>query len=469
MTLANFGMTIQFYNSLSRSKEAFQPLDSKRVTAYVCGPTVYARAHIGNYRPVIVFDCLYRLLRKVYGESAVVFARNVTDVEDKIINACSEQNTSIKDLTSKFASLYGKDCEALGALPPTIEPWATDHIQDMIAMISVLLEKQNAYIGNSGVWFSVGSMANYGKLSRRDRDDNLDGARVDVDLDKRDPADFALWKFSKPEEPEDAKWDSPWGKGRPGWHIECSAMAAKHLGETIDIHGGGIDLQFPHHENEIAQSECSHGKTFARFWLHNGLIKFGDTKMAKSQGNIITLSEIAKDWPYETIRYALLTSHYRADLNWTSDILQQSNTTLDRIYSALRRVWNVNDTETIDCKVLSALSDDLNTPLALSHLSGLATNANVASDIKDQRAMETAKADLLAAGKLLGLLQQTPTEWEQGDNEVEKETIEKLIEERLQARLNKDYTRADEIRERLTAMKIEVMDNPNGSTWRRTH
>ncbi len=434
---------------------------------YVCGPTVYDRAHIGNFRPVIVFDCLFRLLRKVYGKSAVVYSRNITDIEDKIIEACKQQDSSIKNLTSKFTALYKSDCAALRTLQPSIEPKATDHIQDMITMILSLLEKQHAYIGKSGVWFSVSSMADYGKLSKRDREDNMDGARVGVDLDKRDPADFALWKFSKPDEPDDAKWDSPWGQGRPGWHIECSAMASKHLGETIDIHGGGIDLQFPHHENEIAQSECSQGKRFARYWLHNGLIKFGDAKMAKSLGNIVSLPEIVSDWPCESVRYALLTSHYRADLNWTQDILQQSKTTLDRHYSALRRVWNADDVESEDLNVQSALSDDLNTPLALASLSRLSTKANIAADTKDEKAMQVAKAELLAAGNLLGLLEISPFEWEHGSDSRENEIIEKLVEERLKARQIKDFARADEIRDRLAEMNIEVMDNPQGSTWRR--
>lgn len=460
-------MSITLYNSLTRAKEVFQPLDEERVTLYVCGPTVYGRAHIGNFRPVIVFDCLFRLLRKVYGNSSVVFSRNITDIEDKIIEACKQQDSSINSLTSKFSALYNSDCESLAALQPSIEPKATDHIQDMITMISVLLDKQHAYVGSSGVWFSVSSAPGYGKLSKRNREDNMDGARVDSESDKRDPADFALWKFQKDDEPDDAKWDSPWGKGRPGWHIECSAMASKHLGETIDIHGGGIDLQFPHHENEIAQSECSQGKTFARYWLHNGLIKFGDAKMAKSLGNIITLPEIAKDWPYESIRYALLTSHYRADLNWTQDILQQSKTTLDRLYSALRRVWNANSVESEDMKVQGALSDDLNTPLALANLSNLSTKANVAADMQDEKAMQVAKAELLAAGNLLGLLQSSPSEWEQGFDKQENEIVENLVEERLKARQMKDFARADEIREQLSKMNIEVMDSPQGSTWRR--
>lgn len=460
-------MSIQLFNSLSRSKEDFVPLNPKRVSVYACGPTVYDRAHIGNFRPVVVFDCLYRLLREIYGESSVVFARNVTDIEDKIINASKEQNSPIKDLTTKFASLYNKDCVALDALPPTIEPWATDHIAEMISMISILLAKKHAYIGETGVWFSVTTMPKYGELSKRDRGNNLDGARVDIEPDKRDPADFALWKFSKPNEPLDAQWESPWGKGRPGWHIECSAMAAKHLGETIDIHCGGIDLQFPHHENEVAQSECAHGKVFARFWLHNGLIKFGDAKMAKSLGNIVSLPDIANTYPYEVIRFTLLTSHYRADINWSDDILQQSKSTLDRIYSALRRVWNADSIDSKDKSVLDALSNDLNTPLALANLAGLATNANVAADTDDQDVMNQAKADLLAAGKLLGLLQMTPTEWEQGSDQQEIEKVEKLINERLQARKLKEFAKADSIRDKLLAMKIEVMDNPEGSTWRR--
>ena len=435
---------------------------------YVCGPTVYARAHIGNFRPVIVFDCLFRLLREVYGEGSVVFSRNVTDVEDKIIKACKENDSSVTDLTTKYSALYNTDCAALGALSPSVEPRATDHIQEMLNMISVLLEKEHAYIGSTGVWFSVGSMPNYGYLAKRDRENNLDGARVDSNADKRDAADFALWKFSKPDEPEDARWESPWGTGRPGWHIECSAMAAKHLGETIDIHGGGVDLQFPHHENEIAQSECTHGATLARYWLHNGLIKFGDSKMAKSLGNIITLPEIVANWPYEVIRFTLLTSHYRADLSWSEDILQQSKTTLDRLYGTLGRVWNTDEAEAEDTSVQSALSDDLNTPLALAALSKLSTKANVAADSNDKQMMSIAKADLLAAGNLLGLLQESPVEREHGVDADTTKLIESLVRERIEARKRMDFAQADRIRDKLLDMNVEVMDGVEGTSWKKS-
>ena len=290
-------MTIRLYDSAAREKRVFVPQDPARVTMYVCGPTVYNYAHIGNARPPIVFDVLRRLLMHVYGENAVVYARNITDIEDKIIRASLETGEPIADITRKFAGIYNADTAALNVLPPTVEPWATAHVAEMIDMIDRLVRKGYAYVGKEGVWFAVSQMNDYGKLSGRKPGDNEAGARVEVDPDKRDPSDFALWKFAKPGEPEDAIWGSPWGRGRPGWHIECSAMAAKHLGKTIDIHGGGIDLQFPHHENEIAQSECAHGQAMANYWLHNGFLDMSGEKMSKSLGNVVLVHDLLKDWP----------------------------------------------------------------------------------------------------------------------------------------------------------------------------
>ena len=332
-------MMLQIYNSIAREKQDFVPQDPDRVTLYVCGPTVYNRAHIGNFRPVIVFDTLFRVLRAIYGEEAVLYARNITDIEDKIITASNETGESIEAITKKFATIYQEDAAAVNALTPSIVPWATDHVAEMIEIIDRLVQKDYAYVGKTGVWFSVPSMAEYGRLSKRKLENNEAGARVEVDADKRDAADFALWKFAKPDEPEDAIWESPWGRGRPGWHIECSAMAAKHLGKTIDIHAGGIDLQFPHHENEIAQSECAHGQEMARYWMHNGFLDMGGEKMSKSLGNVVLLNDLLKEWHGEVIRFAMLSGHYRSPLDWTPELLQQAKTTLDRIYGALRRVW----------------------------------------------------------------------------------------------------------------------------------
>lgn len=460
-------MTLRLYDTLSREKRVFEPQDPNRVTMYVCGPTVYNRAHIGNFRPVIVFDTLFRVLRAVYGADGVVYARNVTDIEDKIIAAANETGETIEAITKKYAAIYAEDAAAVNALTPTIIPWATDHVGDMLEIIETLERKGYAYATEAGVFFNVPQMSDYGQLSKRNLDDNQAGARVDVDLGKRDPADFALWKFAKPGEPEEAIWDSKWGRGRPGWHIECSAMAAKHLGKTIDIHGGGIDLQFPHHENEIAQSECAHGQTWANYWMHNGFLDMGGEKMSKSLGNVVLLNDLLKDWDGEVIRFAMLSGHYRAPLDWTGDLLEQAKATLNRIYGALRRVWEAEGGVARDRGVQEALSDDLNTPIALAELSRLAGAANGAADRKDEAAMAEARADLLAAGALLGLLSQTPADWEQGGDSDENARIDALVAARIQARADKNWAEADRIRDELAAQGIEIMDGASGATWRR--
>jgi cysteinyl-tRNA synthetase len=406
-------------------------------------------------------------LIRTYGADAVVYARNITDIEDKIIKASLETGEPIAEITKNYAGIYNADTAALNVLPPSIEPWATDHVAEMIDMIEKLVRRGYAYVGKEGVWFAVKQMPDYGKLSGRRLEDNEAGARVEVDADKRDPADFALWKFAKPGEPEDAIWDSPWGRGRPGWHIECSAMAAKHLGKTIDIHGGGIDLQFPHHENEIAQSECAHGEVMANYWLHNGFLDMGGEKMSKSLGNVVLMHDLLKQWPGEVLRFAMLSGHYRAPLDWTEDLLKQAKATLDRIYGALRRVWDADGGEARDTGVLRALEDDLNTPEALAELSRLAGEANTAADQKDEAAMANAKANLLAAGKLLGLLTLTPKDWEQGGDNDENARIDALVQARVDARANKDWAEADRIRNELAAEGIEIMDGAGGSTWRR--
>ena len=460
-------MTLRIYDTAARKKRVFEPQDPARVTMYVCGPTVYNYAHIGNARPPVVFDVLRRVLMAKYGDKAVVYARNITDIEDKIIAAALETGEPISQITQKYAAIYNADIQALNVIAPSIEPWATGHVPEMIGIIEKLLRKKYAYVGKTGVWFSVPSMPDYGRLSGRKPEDNEAGARVAVDEDKRDPADFALWKFAKPGEPEDAIWDSPWGRGRPGWHIECSAMAEKHLGKTIDIHGGGIDLVFPHHENEIAQSECAHGQELARYWMHNGFLDMGGEKMSKSLGNIVTVHELLKVWPGEVLRFALLSAHYRAPLDWTEDLLRQAKATLDRLYGALRRVWEAEGGEARDTGVRRALEDDLGTPDALAELSRLATEANTAADQKDSTAMANARANLLAAGRLLGLFTRTPREWEQGGDADENARIDGLVQARVDARAAKDWSEADRIRKSLAEEGIEIMDGPAGSTWRR--
>lgn len=460
-------MTIRLFDSLTREKRTFIPQDPGRVTMYVCGPTVYNRAHIGNFRPVIVFDILFRLLRETYGASSVVYARNVTDIEDKIIATALETGETVEAITHKYAGIYDRDAAAVHALTPTIVPWATKHVGDMLTMIETLERKGYAYATEAGVFFNVPQMADYGRLSGRKLEDNQAGARVEVDHGKRNPADFALWKFAKPGEPDEAIWDSKWGRGRPGWHIECSAMAAKHLGKTIDIHGGGIDLQFPHHENEIAQSECAHGEQMARYWMHNGFLDMAGEKMSKSLGNVTLLNELLEVWDGEVIRFAMLSGHYRAPLDWTDELLEQARTTLGRIYGALRRVWDAEGGKPVDKGVLSALQDDLNTPIALAELSRLAADANSAADRQDAAGMTQARADLMAAGHLLGLLNHTPSEWEQGSDADENSRIDALVQARLDARAAKDWATADAIRDQLKSEGIEVMDGTGGSTWRR--
>ncbi len=460
-------MAIKLFDSVAREKRVFHPQDPSRVTMYVCGPTVYNRAHIGNFRPVIVFDTLFRLLRATYGEDAVIYARNITDIEDKLIAASVESGETIAAITQKYANIYAEDAAAVNALEPNIVPWATDHIDEMLQMIEALERKGYAYATEAGVFFNVPQMEEYGRLSGRKLEDNKVGARVEVDHGKRNPADFALWKFAKPDEPEEAIWDSKWGKGRPGWHIECSAMAAKHLGKTIDIHGGGIDLQFPHHENEIAQSECCNGEEMARYWMHNGFLDMSGEKMSKSLGNVVLLNELLDDWHGEVIRFAMLSGHYRAPLDWTEDLLEQAKTTLGRVYGALRRVWDADGGKPRDKGVLRALQDDLNTPIALAELSRLAGEANGAADRKDQGAMAEAKANILTAGVLLGLLTLTPAEWEQGGDGDDNARIEALVAARIQARADKDWGEADRIRDELAAEGVEIMDGAGGATWRR--
>ena len=433
---------ISLYDTMAREKRPFVPQDDKRITMYVCGPTVYGRAHIGNARPAVVFDTLARLIRQEYGDASLVYARNVTDVDDKIIDAAEAEGVDPSVITDRFEQLYVEDMGALGVRPPDIAPHATQEILAMIAMIERLITRGHAYVAEGHVLFSVPSQREYGELSRRDRDGMIAGARVEVAPYKRDPADFVLWKPSKPDV---VGWDSPWGRGRPGWHIECSAMIEAHLGETIDIHGGGLDLVFPHHENEIAQSRCAHGGLpLARYWVHNGFVDMGAEKMSKSLGNVVTVGDLlAEGHRGEVLRLALLSAHYRQPLAWTQGLIAQSKAVLDRLYRA------AGDTSPArpDAEFVAALSDDLNTPLALSRLAAIDDPAT-----------------LRASGNMLGILGEPADQWFRGAGD---QRVEQLICARAEAKDRRDFAEADRIRDQLRADGILLEDGPQGTTWRR--
>ena len=459
----------------------FEPIDSARVTMYACGPTVYNYIHIGNARPYVVFGLLARLLRRMY--STVVYARNITDVDDKINAAATAQGVPIGAITDKFAHAFHEDMARLGVDPPDLVPHATDHIAAIVTMCQTLIGNGHAYAAESHVLFDVGSFPDYGHLSRRSMDEMMAGARVEVAPYKRNPGDFVLWKPSTPDLPG---WDSPWGRGRPGWHIECSAMVAAHLGESIDIHAGGIDLQFPHHENEIAQSTCAHGgRVFARYWLHNGLLNFGGRKMSKSLGNVTLVHDLLERYPPEALRYVLLSAHYRQPLDWSEAAVDQAIRTLDRLYGTLRDLGDGSaqagqDRAETPAAVLDALLDDLNTPAALAALAGIAAEARRATT-RTERA--DARRQLIAAGEILGLLQQAPAEWftgerasassaHAGDGEattvhpISHAEIDALIQERIAARKARDFARSDAIRDQLTAIGVLVEDGADGVRWR---
>ena len=456
-------MSLTLYNTLSRSKEEFVPGTPGRALVYACGPTVYNRPHIGNARPAVVMDVLVRLLRTRYD---VTYARNITDIDDKINAAALETGETIDVVAARHAADYHEDMEALGVLPPDVEPYATHHLAEMIDMIRKLIDGGFAYVAEGHVLFRVSAYPEYGTLSRRDRRQLIDGARVEVAPYKEDPGDFVLWKPSTPEQPG---WDSPWGRGRPGWHIECSAMAETHLGETIDIHGGGNDLIFPHHENEIAQSTCAHGGTlFSRYWIHNGFVNVDHTKMSKSLGNVVLVNELLAQAPGEVVRLALLSAHYRQPLDWTGDLLAETRSKLDRLYNALRSVagWEDDWRDVApNEEFVAALEDDLNTPRALAALFSLAKEINKA-DGGDQ-ALQLAR-ELRASGELMGILATEPTEWfgATGDD-VDAAAIDDLLEQRNAARAAREFAEADRIRDQLAEMGIVIEDGPDGSRWRR--
>ncbi|MBU2985578.1 cysteine--tRNA ligase [Saccharophagus degradans] len=458
-------MSLTVYNTRTRKKEPFVPVNPQSVKMYVCGPTVYNLVHIGNARPVVVFDVLFRVLKTLYPE--VVYARNITDIDDKIMKAAKENGESIDALTARFTEAYIEDMAALHNLPPSIAPKATAHIEPMIAMVAALVEKGHAYEADGHVLFDVQSMENYGKLSNRALEDMLDGARVEVADYKRYAGDFVLWKPSADDEPG---WASPWGRGRPGWHLECSAMIETHLGNTIDIHGGGRDLIFPHHENELAQSECAHGgEEYVRYWMHNGYVNIDGEKMSKSLGNFRTVRDLLQQYHGETIRFALLSAQYRSELDFSVSLLDQSKAGLDTLYGALKNA-PATSTDAVDLSDNAgylALLDDLNTPQVIAELHRLAKIVNK----NEGQEAAIAAAQLQALGGLLGLLQQEPEAWfkatTSGSSELSAEDIEQLIVERKEAKLAKNYARADEIRKELTEKGIALEDSASGTSWKR--
>ena len=457
-------MTLQLHDTLQGKKVPFEPLVPGKVTMYLCGPTVYNYAHIGNARPAVVFDLLARLLRRNYD---LTFARNITDVDDKINAAAAEAGVPIGEITERFIDAYNADMGAIGVQMPDVEPRATQHIAEMIAMIETLIAEGHAYEAEGHVLFDVRSYDAYGRLSRRDLREMIAGARVEVAPYKRSPQDFVLWKPSTPELPG---WDSPWGRGRPGWHIECSAMSERHLGKTIDIHAGGQDLVFPHHENELAQSTCAHdGAPFARYWLHNGFLSIDSTKMSKSLGNVLLVHNLIKEMPGEVIRLALLNAHYRQPLDWSDESVGAARRMLDRLYGALRGI-DLSEADRAAAEIpeelIAALEDDLNTPKALAAMFNLARELNKEDDAEKRRALA---AELRTAGDLMGLLQMDPEAWFSGEDEggLSAERIEALIGERTAAKAARDFAVADRIRDELAAEGVIIEDGPDGTKWRR--
>lgn len=432
------------YNTEAREKQKFEPIDPKNVRMYVCGPTVYNYVHIGNARPVVVFDTLFRLLRHVYGEDHVTYSRNITDIDDRIMNIAAEEGTSIKAVSNRYATAYAKEMRELGALDPTVVPKATDHLPEMIKMMKTLIEKGHAYEAEGHVMFNVPSMENYGRLSRHSRDELVAGARVDVAPYKKDPADFVLWKPSTDDQPG---WGSPWGRGRPGWHLECSCMIEKHMGETIDIHAGGQDLIFPHHENEIAQSECAHGETFVRYWMHNGYLTVDGEKMSKSLGNFHTVHDLLKDHEGEALRLSLMTAHYRQPIDFSLDTIKEQKRRLDRWY---RITDGVEAASEVPARVIEALVDDLNTPKAIAALDALA-------------APETA-AELKAGAQFVGLLMQDATDWFQSFSDEQAAWIEANTAKYNEARAAKDFATADALRDAASALGLVIEVSPGGKS-----
>jgi cysteinyl-tRNA synthetase len=471
-------MTLNLYDTMARAKRPFVPSDPARVTMYVCGPTVYNYAHIGNFRPVVVFDLLFRVLRRTFGEGAVTYAANVTDVDDKINKKAAEEGVPIATISDRYLNAYNADARALLALPPSVQPRVTETMDAIVAMVGRLIDNGSAYAAEGHVLFDTQAYPDYGKLSGRSLDDMIAGARVDVAPYKRHPADFVLWKPSKAGEPE---WASPWGQGRPGWHIECSAMIEQVLGLPIDIHGGGIDLVFPHHENEMAQGVCAdHHEEYARYWMHNGFLNMGEEKMSKSVGNVALAHDLLEQYPGEAIRWALLAGHYRQPLEWTGELIGQAKNALDRLYRVLddsgRFLAGAPAAQGRDApaalrkahqEVLAALDDDLNTPGAFAALFQLADLVRAGVLARDAAVVDSGRELLLDAAGLMGFLQGEPQAWFQGGADAGLAArVEALIEARNAARIAKDWPQADAIRAELTALNVEVMDGPAGATWR---
>ena len=453
-------MDYQFYDTYSNTKKLFTPLDPSNVRMYVCGPTVYDYAHVGNARPVVIFDVVYRMLQLKYGQGHVCYVRNITDVDDKIIEASNSLNEDISTLTERTTKYFHSDAEYVGALKPNFEPKATDHIAEMINIIEKLIEKDHAYEAKGNVLFAVNTFKQYGKLSGKTLEDLIAGSRVEVVDYKKNPADFILWKPAKENEPG---WDSPWGKGRPGWHIECSAMSEKYLGQTFDIHGGGQDLTFPHHENEIAQSECCNDKKFANFWMHNGFLSIEGEKMSKSLGNFITINELKDKFQGEVIRFNMLLTHYRQPLNWTEKSLQESKKILDKWYKLLGTAEQplASAKELISEIMLKALADDVNTPQAIAELHQL-YKAAIGGN---QKALDT----FYNSCKFLGLFNSTSHEWSTRQNKavnIDENLINELILKRNTARSGKDFPEADRIRDELLNMGVILEDKDNQTTWK---
>jgi len=480
-------MPLHIHDTLRREKRLFEPRNKDRVTLYVCGPTVYDYAHIGNARPPVVFDVLVRLLRRTYGADHVIYARNVTDVDDKINQKAAREGVPINQITARYEAAYLADMGLLNVSPPDIAPHVTDYIPAIVDQIRAIVDAGCAYAAEGHVLFDVSSYPTYGALSGRNLDDMIAGARVEVAPYKKNPHDFVLWKPSKADEPS---WPSPWGEGRPGWHIECSAMIEKTLGLPIDIHGGGIDLVFPHHENEIAQGVCAHGHAhgdnahdeYARYWMHNGFLTVDAEKMSKSVGNVLLLHDLVQAMPGEVVRWALLSAHYRQPLDWNQGLLDQSRKNLDRLYGVLRdadaALADFDETTLDEAErelaenaldpVLDALEDDLNTPGAIAQLFGLGAALrdllnDAEADIND---IAMARWSLKEAAGLLGVLSLTPDAWFEGGDPALKTEVEALLEQRATARAEKNWAEADRIRDRLNALNVVVMDGPDGATWR---
>ena len=452
-------MDLMLYDTFTNSKKKFEPIDPNNVRMYVCGPTVYDYAHVGNARPVIVFDILFRLLQKIYGSGNVTYVRNITDVDDKIIHAANDQNEDIGMLTEKTINYFHDDAKYIGALKPTFEPRATEHIPEMIELIEKLISKEFAYVADGNVLFSSNKFKEYGKLSGKNLDEMVAGSRVGVESYKKEESDFVLWKPSKEDEPS---WKSPWGDGRPGWHIECSAMSEKLLGKNFDIHGGGQDLIFPHHENEIAQSECANNNKFANYWVHNGFVTVEGNKMSKSDGNFVTVNELKDSFQGEVIRLTMISTHYRQPLNWTKDNLNESKKTLDKWYTLLS---NFNDDELQDAnndnEIMETLLDDMNTPKAISELH---------QKFKDCQSGDNGLvSNFLYSANMLGLLNEKPSEWLSWKKEnlnINTAQVELLIAQRNEARLNKNFDDADRIRDELDKMGVILEDQGGETTWK---